>query len=199
MKKRISARRRPEIDVDNRNIRHTENAISMNSVVHTGAKIQLGGLKDGLVSPAYQGARFGKVATWPTTDAVVTDNIANMARPRSRRHAILFAMSAMRCLPLSLAASLTRGLPAPAQGRNNCAHRPISARAFDCTRYPFGPTYRLLQYQEQLVLRATAHRRGPSTLRHNLVSGIQLRDRRHYRSFDPPAKHIDRNRLEEIT
>ena len=47
----------------NRKMRHTENAINTKSVVQTGAKIQFGGLKEGLASPAYQGARLGYVAS----------------------------------------------------------------------------------------------------------------------------------------
>jgi len=39
--------------------RQTAKAISTNSVVQTGAKTQFGGLKPGLISPAYQDARFG--------------------------------------------------------------------------------------------------------------------------------------------
>jgi len=42
-----------------RRIRQTENAISRYKVVQTGPKIQFGGLNDGLVRLAYQGARFG--------------------------------------------------------------------------------------------------------------------------------------------
>ena len=62
MKKSASAVRRAEVR-GNRKMRHTENAINTKSVVQTGAKIQFGGLKEGLASPAYQGARLGYVAS----------------------------------------------------------------------------------------------------------------------------------------
>ena len=52
--KSASALRRAEVR-GNRKMRHTENAINTKSVVQTGAKIQFGGLKEGLASPAYQG------------------------------------------------------------------------------------------------------------------------------------------------
>jgi hypothetical protein len=55
MKKSASAVRRAEVR-GNRKMRHTENAINRKSVVQTGAKIQFGGLKEGLTSPAYQGS-----------------------------------------------------------------------------------------------------------------------------------------------
>ena len=79
----IDARQMPS---GSRKIRHTANAISRYSVVQTGPKIQLGGLNDGLTRPAYQGARLGYVASWPTTDVAATAMIARMPKPTSRLH-----------------------------------------------------------------------------------------------------------------
>src|SRR4051812_42862497 len=62
-KKRPSAHRLLAGASGSRKIRHTANAIIRYSVVQTGPKTQLGGLNDGLTRPAYQGARFGYVAS----------------------------------------------------------------------------------------------------------------------------------------
>lgn len=60
-------------------MRHTESAISRYKLVHTGANIQLGGLNDGLISPADHAAKFGIVAHWPTNNAARTEIMATAA------------------------------------------------------------------------------------------------------------------------
>jgi hypothetical protein len=50
----------PRVEVrGNLKMRQTENAIHTKSIVQTGAKIQFGGLKEGLARLAYQGSRLG--------------------------------------------------------------------------------------------------------------------------------------------
>src|SRR6476620_9463751 len=81
-KNKVNANRRVLESSGSRNIRHTANPDSTYSVVQTGPKIQLGGLNVGLLSPAYQGARFGYVAIWPRTDAATTAVIASAPNPK---------------------------------------------------------------------------------------------------------------------
>jgi hypothetical protein len=70
-------------------MRHKANAIKRYNTVQIGAKIQLGGLKEGLASPAYHGTRLGNVASCPIMDAAATATRAVAAKPKSRRRATL--------------------------------------------------------------------------------------------------------------
>ena len=64
LKKEQSDAKRRVVDFSgSRRTRHTANAIKKYRTVQTGAKIQLGGLNEGLVSSAYHGVRLGKVAS----------------------------------------------------------------------------------------------------------------------------------------
>src|SRR3954463_12963171 len=83
MKNRARAQDRPGSAAGRRMTRQAENAISAYNVVQTGPNSQLGGLNDGLASPAYHG-RFGKVAIWPRTEAPATRATASKPNPRVR-------------------------------------------------------------------------------------------------------------------